>query len=147
MIDLQHLPLLNAYLNAISAAWLLAGYRFIRKGNMIRHRFCMLAALATSVLFLTSYLTYHIQVGNNLFRSHGWIRPVYFTILISHISLAVVIVPLVLVTLTRALRRRFPAHRKVARITWPLWMYVSVTGVLVYVLLYHVDPALSGPMP
>lgn len=147
MIDLQHLPLLNAYLNAISAAWLLAGYRFIKKGNMSRHRLCMLAALATSVLFLTSYLTYHVQVGTNHFRSHGWIRPVYFSILTTHTILAVVIVPLVLVTLTRALRSRFPAHRKLARITWPIWMYVSVTGVLIYVLLYQVDPALSGPIP
>lgn len=147
MIDLHHLPLLNAYLNGISAAWLLAGRRFILKGDMRRHRTCMLAALGTSVLFLISYLTYHAQVGTNHFRSGGWIRPVYFTILTTHTILAVAIVPLVLVTLTRALKSRFPAHRRLARVTWPAWMYVSVTGVLIYVLLYQVDPRLGGPAP
>jgi len=147
VIDLQHLPLLNAYLNAISGAWLLAGRRFILKGNMARHRACMLAALATSVLFLASYLTYHAQVGTHRFQTPGWIRTVYLAILATHTILAVVIVPLVLVTLSRALRARFPAHRKLARVTWPLWMYVSVTGVVIYVLLYQVDPRLSGTVP
>ena len=102
----------------------------------------MTGALVTSVLFLTSYLIYHARAGSTPFQSEGWIRPVYFTILLTHTVLAVVIVPMVLITLRRALKERFEAHRKLARITWPLWMYVSVTGVLIYLMLYHLDPYL-----
>lgn len=101
------------------------------------HRLCMLSAFSASVLFLISYLIYHYQVGSVSFRGRGWIRGVYFTVLISHTSLAVVIVPLALVTLSRALRGSFDRHKRIARWTLPLWLYVSVTGVIVYVMLYH----------
>ena len=97
-----------------------------------------------SVVFLASYLTYHAQVGSVKFQSQGWIRPVYFTVLLSHTVLAAVVAPFVLITLYRALRGQFDRHRRVARITWPVWIYVSVTGVVVYLMLYHLDPRLSG---
>ena len=142
-MDLHDLPRLNAALNGLSAVFLLLGFRFIRSGRRMAHRNCMVAAVGTSVLFLASYLTYHFQAGTTRFQTEGWIRILYLTILVSHTILAVTIVPLVAVTLSRAIRRRFAAHRKIARWTWPLWIYVSVTGVLIYVLLYHVDPALG----
>jgi putative membrane protein len=138
-MSLHDLPGLNATLNGISAIFLAVGFVFIRRKNVAAHRACMLAAFTTSCLFLVSYLVYHAQVGSVHFQSHGWIRSVYFTILTSHTILAAVIVPLVIVTLRRALRREFPRHRKIARWTLPLWAYVSVTGVVVYWLLYHVD--------
>lgn len=144
MIEFHQLPALNACLNGLSAVLLLLGWINIRRGNMAVHRAFMITALVTSTLFLASYLTYHFQAGTTHFRSTGWIRALYFTILISHTVLAVVIVPLVLVTVVRAARGRFVGHRKVARITWPLWMYVSVTGVIIYFLLYHVDPHMAG---
>jgi len=138
-MSLHDLPALNATLNAISAIFLAVGFVFIRRKNIPAHRACMLAAFTTSCLFLVSYLIYHAQVGSVRFQSRGWIRSVYFTILTSHTILAAVIVPLVIVTLRRALRREFPRHRKIARWTLPLWAYVSVTGVVVYWLLYHID--------
>jgi len=138
-MSLHDLPGLNATLNAISAIFLAVGFVFIRRKNVAAHRACMLAAFTTSCLFLVSYLFYHAQVGSVRFQSQGWIRSVYFTILTSHTILAAVIVPLVIVTLRRALRREFPRHRKIARWTLPLWAYVSVTGVVVYWLLYHID--------
>jgi len=136
LIPLSSLPALNAALNSASALLLAAGWLFIRSGNVAAHRRCMLAALATSTLFLTSYLIYHYHVGSVPFTGQGWTRRLYFTILISHTSLAVTIVPLVLITLYRALRNRFEHHKRIARWTFPLWLYVSVTGVIVYGMLY-----------
>ena len=133
----QDLPTLNAVLNATSAVLLLTGWWLIRRGRRIAHRRAMLAALATSTLFLVSYLAYHFEVGSVRFTGQGPIRTVYFAILVSHTVLAVAIVPLVLVTLARALRGRFEAHRSLARITLPLWLWVSVSGVVVYWMLYR----------
>ncbi len=132
------LPALNAALNSLSAIFLCAGYFFIRSGNRAAHRRCMLAAVACSSLFLTSYLVYHFQVGSIGFKGQGWIRPVYFTILITHTILATAVVPLALVTLVRALRERFDAHRRIARWTLPIWLYVSATGVGIYLMLYGI---------
>lgn len=131
------LPALNATLNAISFVFLLTGYVFIRRGQRDKHRLCMIAALAMSALFLTSYVIYHFNVGSVPFRRTGWIRTVYFAVLIPHVILAAAIVPLVLITVSRALSKRFDRHRAIARWTLPLWMYVSITGVIVYVMLYQ----------
>ena len=139
-VALEDLPALNAGLNTLSALFLLTGFLCIRRRRVAAHRACMLSALGTSTLFLISYLTYHFQVGTTRFTATGWIRPLYFTILATHTVLAVVIVPLVLLTLRRALRREFPRHARLARWTLPLWFYVSVTGVVIYVLLYRVAP-------
>ena len=130
-------PVINASLNGASTILLLTGRWFISKGRVASHRAAMITAVVTSTMFLTSYLYYHAHVGSVRFQGTGWSRPVYFTILISHVTLAVVIVPLVIITLTRALRERFDRHRAIARWTFPLWLYVSVTGVLVYFMLYH----------
>jgi uncharacterized membrane protein YozB (DUF420 family) len=129
-------PVINATLNGTSTVLLLIGRWLISRRRIATHRLVMLTAFVTSTLFLACYLYYHFHVGNVRFQGTGWIRPVYFTILISHVLLAIVIVPLVLVTLTRALRERFDKHRAIARWTYPLWLYVSVTGVLVYFMLY-----------
>lgn len=137
MIPLSYLPGLNAALNSASAVLLTAGYLFIRNKKITAHRLCMLSAFTTSTLFLISYLAYHYQVGSVPFKGQGWIRVVYFTVLISHTILAVVIVPLALVTLTRALKGSFERHKRIARWTLPLWLYVSITGVLVYWMLYR----------
>jgi len=134
--ELSSLPALNAFLNGTSAVLLLVGYNLIRRGRMRAHRLAMLAALCTSAVFLTSYLYYHAHVGHVLFPGHGWSRPLYFSILISHTILAVAIVPMVLVALSRALRARYALHKAIARWTFPLWMYVSVTGVVIYLMLY-----------
>ncbi|HKJ68728.1 MAG TPA: DUF420 domain-containing protein [bacterium] len=131
------LPTINAILNGLSAVLLSLGYGFIRRGNMRVHKRFMIAAFGVSALFLISYLIYHAQVGSTAFTGQSWIRPVYFFILITHIILAAVIVPLAIITLIRALRERFALHKKIARWTLPVWLYVSVTGVLVYVMLYH----------
>ncbi len=136
-MNLTALPTLNATLNATCAVLLIAGYVCIRTHRMAAHAGFMVSAFVVSVLFLISYLTYHAQVGSVHFLGTGWIRPVYFSILISHTILAVVIVPLVLRTLFLASRRRFTEHRAIARWTLPLWLYVSVTGVVVYWMLYH----------
>ena len=141
MIAASQLPDLNAALNSLSAVFLLAGYRFIRLKNQQAHRRCMLAAFACSIVFLISYLIYHYQVGSVSFKGQGAIRPVYFTILITHTILATAVVPLALVTLIRALRERFDAHRRIARWTFPIWLYVSVTGVIVYGMLYWLVPS------
>jgi putative membrane protein len=135
------LPHLNAVLNASSALLLLAGYRFIRLGRIQAHRNCQITAVLTSTLFLISYLTYHYYHGATRFRGQGIVRPVYFTILTTHTILAVVIVPLIIVTLYRAARGDFIKHRRIARWTLPLWLYVSVTGVIVYLMLYQIYPA------
>jgi putative membrane protein len=136
LISTAHLPTLNAALNSLSAVLLVAGFLYIRSKNRQAHKICMLAALGSSTLFLVSYLAYHYQVGSVPFKGQGWVRPVYFAILLSHTILAAVVVPLVLITLTRGLRQRFDAHRRIARWTFPVWLYVSVTGVVVYWMLY-----------
>ena len=135
-MELADLPTLNATLNGISAVFLLAGYTMIRQRRIDAHRMCMLGAFGTSVLFLVSYLVYHYNVGSIAFTGQGVIRVVYFSILISHIVLAVLILPLAIVTLSHALRMRFDRHRRIARWTLPVWLYVSVTGVVVYLMLY-----------
>ena len=137
---ISQLPHLNALLNTTSAILLVIGYRFIRQGRINAHRNCQVSAFITSILFLTSYLTYHYYHGDTKFLGQGAVRPFYFAILISHIILAIVIVPLVLVTLYRAARGDFLRHRKIARWTLPIWLYVSVTGVIVYLMLYHIYP-------
>jgi uncharacterized membrane protein YozB (DUF420 family) len=136
------LPHLNASLNAVSAVFLLRGYRFIRLRQKARHRVAMLSALVASVLFLASYLTYHLSpgVGTVRFVEPTWARPVYLVILVPHVILAGAVLPMALVTVGLALRGRFPRHRRVARVTLPVWLYVSVTGVLVYLMLYVVFP-------
>ncbi len=134
------LPTLNAGLNATSALLVAAAYRAIRRRQVGRHRRLMLTALGTSALFLTSYLYYHAQVGSVRFTGEGWVRPAYFGLLISHTVLAAAIVPLVAITLHRALSRRFALHRRIARYTLPVWLYVSVTGVVVYLMLYRLSP-------
>ena len=134
------LPAVNASLNGLSAIFLLGGFYFIRRKNQASHKRCMLAAVVTSTLFLVCYLVYHAHAGRTEFVNPQWFRPIYLAILLTHTVLAVVIVPLVLVTLTRALRQRFDKHKKIARWTWPIWMYVSVTGVIIYLLLYKIFP-------
>jgi len=133
-------PALNAMLNGTSAALLLTGRVLIAKRRIVAHRICMIAAVVASALFLACYLFFHYKVGNILFLGQGWARSVYFTILISHVTLAMVIVPMAIITLTRGLVVRYPQHRAIARWTWPLWMYVSITGVLVYFMLYQWFP-------
>ena len=141
MIATADLPTVNAALNSLSAALLLIGFFYIRSRNRQAHKICMLAALASSTLFLISYLVYHYQVGSVPFKGQGWIRPIYFAILLSHTILAAVVVPLALITVTRGLRERFDAHRRIARWTFPVWLYVSVTGVVVYWMLYWLAAA------
>ena len=131
------LPTVNALLNTTSAILLTLGYVSIRRGRKEAHRRCMVAAFSTSIAFLVSYLVYHANAGRIVFRDPQWFRPIYLTILLTHTVLAALIVPMALVTLYAAIRRRFDFHRRVARWTWPTWMYVSVTGVLIYFLLYH----------
>ncbi|MGZ6175300.1 MAG: DUF420 domain-containing protein, partial [Candidatus Binataceae bacterium] len=133
---------LDAILNATAAVLLLAGYIAIRRQYVRVHRACMISAFTVSVAFFISYCIYHYHVGDVRFGGHGLVRPVYFTILSTHIVLAVVIVPLALITLGRALRGRFARHRRIARWTWPIWMYVSVTGVVVYLMVYKLYPHL-----
>ena len=131
------LPALNACLNATSAVFLLLGYWQIRQKKVTAHRFFMSAAFLTSVLFLTSYLYYHYHYGSTKFQGQGAVRLVYFAILLTHTVLAAVIVPMILITLRRALKGEFARHRPLARWTLPLWLYVSVTGVVVYLMLYR----------
>lgn len=137
MLSWSDVPTVNACLNGTSAALLVAGWRFVRAGRIRAHRACMLAACATSTLFLVSYLAYHAHAGSTRFAGTGWMRGLYFAILGSHTVLAIVVVPLVARTLWLALRDRVPEHRRLARITLPIWLYVSVTGVVVYWMLYH----------
>lgn len=136
-MSVTDLPAVNATLNAISFVFLVTGYVFIRKGQWRKHRACMIAALVMSGLFLTSYVVYHLQVGSVPFGKTGWIRTVYFAVLIPHVILAIAIVPFVLITVSRALSGRFDKHRRIARWTLPVWLYVSITGVIVYVMLYR----------
>ena len=136
-MTVQDLPAVNASLNALSGILLLVGYALIRARRIEQHRRCMLAAFAASTAFLVCYIVYHAQVGSVRFTREGLVRPVYFTILVTHVILAAAVVPLALVTLSRGLQARFPQHVRIARWTFPIWLYVSVTGVLVYVLLYQ----------
>jgi uncharacterized membrane protein YozB (DUF420 family) len=137
LMDVYALPTLNAILNSLATICLLTGWFCIRRRRIDAHRRAMIAALTCSTLFLISYVVYHAQVGSVAFRGSGGIRAVYFVILITHVTLAAAIVPLVAITLSRALRQRFARHRAIARWTMPLWLYVSVTGVIVYLMLYH----------
>jgi uncharacterized membrane protein YozB (DUF420 family) len=140
-MSIQDLPAVNATLNGLSAIFLALGFIFIKRGNKIAHRNCMIAAFSTSVIFLACYLTYHALVKTvTHFVEPTWFRPIYLTILLTHTLLAVVIVPLILRTLWLARKENFEAHKKIARWTWPLWMYVSVTGVVIYLLLYQIFP-------
>ncbi len=132
------MPGLNACLNFTSAVLLILGYVFIRRRAVSAHKLCMLSATATSVLFLISYIYYHLHHGATRFPGTGWPRTLYFTILISHTFLAVVQVPLIGITLSNALRGRIDAHKRLARITWPIWLYVSTTGVIIYWMLYKI---------
>ncbi|KPK64416.1 MAG: hypothetical protein AMS21_06235 [Gemmatimonas sp. SG8_38_2] len=140
-MSVSDLPALNATLNGVCALLLVAGYSAIRRNRRDLHKALMLSALVASVLFLSSYLYYHYHAGTTYFAGQGWIRPVYFSILVSHTILATIIVPLVITTVFFALRGNFPRHRWVARFTLPVWLYVSVTGILVYLLLYQAYPA------
>lgn len=137
---ISYLPHVNACLNATSAILLFTGYSFIRARNVIAHRACQIAALVVSLLFLASYLTYHYHHGSTRFLGTGLVRPIYFTVLTTHTILAIVIVPLVALTFYRAFRGDFIRHRRIARITLPLWLYVSITGVIVYLMLYQIYP-------
>ena len=136
-MDYTILPTVNASLNALSAVLLGCGWMFIRRREITRHRACMLAAFASSALFLTSYLIYHAEVGSVPYQGQGVTRTIYYGILLTHVVLAALILPLALITLSRALAKRFDRHKKIARWTLPIWLYVSVTGVVIYVMLYH----------
>ena len=137
MINVSDLPSLNAILNGISFIFLITGYYFIRKKKIVPHKMCMLGAFSVSILFLISYSIYHYQVGSRPFLDQGWIRYIYFGILIPHVILATVTVPMAIVTIKRAWKREFESHRRIALKTLPIWLYVSTTGVLVYLMLYH----------
>ena len=136
-VDLAIFPALNASLNGASGVLLVVGHSFIQRKRIAAHRACMLAAFMCSTIFLACYLYYHFHAGVIRFQGHGWVRPVYFTLLLSHTILAMVVVPMVLVTLARGLRSDFIRHRAIARWTYPIWLYVSVTGVLVYFFVYQ----------
>ncbi|OLB63028.1 MAG: hypothetical protein AUI11_03085 [Acidobacteria bacterium 13_2_20CM_2_66_4] len=136
-MSIHDLPAVNASLNAISGVLLVIGYALMRARKIDLHRRVMIGAFAASSLFLVCYVVYHAQVGSVRFTRQGFVRPLYFTILITHVTLAAVVLPLAIVTLSRGLSSKYPQHRRVARWTFPIWLYVSVTGVLVYVLLYQ----------
>jgi putative membrane protein len=136
-MSVTDLPALNATLNTISTVLLITGWVFIRRGDRRKHKACMIAALITSALFLTSYVIYHAQVGSVPFRRTGWIRTVYFSVLIPHVILAAAVVPPILITVSRGLSAKYDKHRRIARWTLPIWLYVSVTGVIVYLMLYQ----------
>jgi len=136
-LTIHTLPAINASLNALSGVLLVIGYALMRAQRIDLHRRVMIAAFATSSLFLICYLIYHAQVGSVRFTRVGFVRPLYFTILITHVTLAAAVLPLAIITLSRGLKGRYPRHRAIARWTFPIWLYVSVTGVLVYVLLYQ----------
>lgn len=138
---IESLPAVNAGLNATTFVLLTAGFLFIRAGKVAAHRACMLGAVGVGILFLVSYLTYHFNVGVTKFQYHGWIRTTYFSILIPHTILAIANVPLIVITLVRASREQFDRHKKIARWTIKIWWYVSITGILVYFILYHWYPS------
>ena len=136
-MTLSDLPALNAFLNATAAVLLVIGYSLIRAGRIRQHRAVMISACAVSTMFLTSDVIYHANIGSKPFQGRGPIRAVYFTILLTHVILVAAVVPLALITLTRGLRERFDRHVAIARWTFPIWLYVSVTGVIVYLMLYR----------
>lgn len=136
-MNIETLPAINAGLNGLSALLLLTGYTFIRNGNRQAHRLCMLTAFGVSVVFLISYLVHHALAGIIYYQGQGWIRSLYFFILTTHTILAVAVPVLAVITLARALKGNFEKHRKIARVTFPIWLYVSVTGVIVYFMLYR----------
>jgi uncharacterized membrane protein YozB (DUF420 family) len=140
MIPYSDLPAVNAILNGTAAILIVIGIFLIKSRRQRAHRAVMIAAVTASSLFLISYLTYHAHIGSKHFPGQGWARNVYFAILLTHTILAAVVVPLVLVTLTRGLKGRFDRHRSIARWTYPVWLYVSVTGVVIYVMLYQLYP-------
>jgi uncharacterized membrane protein YozB (DUF420 family) len=144
-MPLSSIPLLNAILNGTSAVFLVIGLSFILRGKIFAHKVCMLTAFVCSTVFLAFYLYFHFHAGIIRFGGNGWIRPVYFTILISHTILAIVSLPLVIVTVTFALRSRFASHRRIAKWTYPIWLYVSVTGVIIYWLLYIAYAPIGAP--
>ena len=137
MLTIHDFPAVNASLNATSGVLLIIGYLLMRARRIAWHRRFMIAACLTSLAFLICYVVYHAQVGSVRFTRQGFVRPLYFTILVTHVTMAAVVLPMAIVTLTRGLKGRYPQHRRLARWTFPIWMYVSVTGVLVYVLLYQ----------
>lgn len=145
MIRLEHLPALNATLNAVAFVLLVVGHRFIMKGNVAAHKRCMISVYCLSIAFLVSYLTYRFCGAEKKFGGQGWIRPAYFVLLISHVSLAATVPVLASWTLYRALKGQFDKHRRLARLTYPIWVYVSITGIIVYVLLFQIyGPARAG---
>jgi putative membrane protein len=144
-LSLSSIPLLNAILNGTCAVFLIIGLNFILRGKILAHKVCMLTAFVCSTVFFALYLYFHFHAGIIRFGGQGWIRPVYFTILISHTILAVVSLPLVLITLSFALRSRFGQHRPIAKWTYPIWLYVSVTGVIIYWLLYVAYTPIGAP--
>ena len=137
MLQISDLPAVNATLNATAGIFLLAGYLLIRRGERTLHKRCMLSALTASTLFLISYVVYHVNTGSRPFHGVGLARVLYFVILVTHVTLAVTILPLAIVTAVRGLRGQFARHKAIARWTFPLWMYVSVTGVIIYLMLYQ----------
>lgn len=140
-MTVHDLPACNATFNGLAGVFLAIGFYFVKRGKVIAHRNCMIAAVCSSALFLTGYLIYHVTVkGVTHFRDPAWFRPIYLLILFTHLTLAIVILPMIIITLSRALRQRFDKHKRIARWTWPLWMYVSVTGVVIYLLLYQIFP-------
>lgn len=143
-MNLSDLPAINACLNSASTILLTVGYIQIKRGNQVAHRNCMVGAVITSAVFLACYLVYHHFAGRTTFRDPDWFRPIYLVILLTHTVLAMVIVPMVLTTVYFAIRKRWETHRKIARWTWPIWMYVSITGVVIYFLLYQIFPQARG---
>ena len=139
-MSLSDLPAVNASLNSASTVLLTLGYIYIKRAKKDAHRNCMVGAVITSTLFLACYLIYHYYAGRTTFQNPEWFRPIYLLILLTHTVLAVVIVPMVLTTVFLAIRQRWEAHKRIARWTWPIWMYVSVTGVVIYLLLYQIFP-------
>ncbi len=144
-MSIQDLPLINACLNGLATVFLILGFVFIKQGKKIAHRNCMVSAFVTSAVFLTCYLIYHFNTEVvTRFVDPAWFRPIYLIILLTHVVLAIVILPLIFMTLSRALKARYELHKKIAKWTWPLWMYVSITGVVIYLLLYQIFPQQKG---
>jgi putative membrane protein len=139
-VSLNDLPASNAAFNGLAGIFLAFGFYFIKRGNKTAHRNCMIAAVCSSALFLAGYLTYHFTKGVTHFCDPAWFRPIYLTLLATHTLLAAIVLPLVITTLVFAAKGRFESHKKIARWTWPIWMYVSVTGVVIYLLLYQIFP-------
>jgi uncharacterized membrane protein YozB (DUF420 family) len=147
MPSISDLPHLNAILNALAACFLIGGFMFIKTDNRDAHRLCMVIALIISSLFLISYIVHRFYVPIFVFQGEGGVRIFYYIVLISHVFLAIAIVPLIAVTVLRALRKKFTAHKNIAKWTWPIWMYVSVSGIVVYLMLYQLYPLKTAELP